>query len=373
MVRTFQRVLLSFIALFAMPAAAASFDCSKAVRPIDKLICTFEDDLQVRPSLSHLDEEMARAFAEKRAKLGPAEVRDLLAEQRAWLKSRESKCDVPTSGEFRDEILSAFCVADLYRKRIADLRRSWEDEEILTLFSADDDLCPRVTGALNHVHRQFPHAVSLRDFADPLGITSRREAADFLQFGGFSAPPWLKRGDPAISAAEPSFVYAFWADFNDGKRRLVYLQERCFSNCEAFNTGLWIFNAGEQFSVVPDKRLEPWDGVDPSKVALAFTFTRYGDELYPMVTGGHSLSTPNSPNLPDYASYFINRWTRGAPQDPFLYNGEYYVVGGAPLIVGGFVYKLRPNLSASVVCVVAPRNMSMRVQEENLKSRNERQ
>jgi glucose/arabinose dehydrogenase/uncharacterized protein len=79
---TFAFLLLAACTLPA-PARAASFDCSKAQTPTEKLVCTDE-------TLSRLDEQLADAYrtAQKRAESRIA-LRDA---QRTWLKTRRDVC-----------------------------------------------------------------------------------------------------------------------------------------------------------------------------------------------------------------------------------------------------------------------------------------
>ena len=84
-------------ALFAPPAAAASFDCKKAATPTEKAICA-------DPILSRLDEQLDDAYrvAQKRASSRTA-LRDA---QRQWLATRRDVC--------RD----AACLRAAYQARI---------------------------------------------------------------------------------------------------------------------------------------------------------------------------------------------------------------------------------------------------------------
>jgi uncharacterized protein len=83
----------SVVAVFALgcasPALAASFDCAKASRPIDKVIC--ED-----PDLTSADSALAANY---RAwlMLNPAQANALRNEQRAWLSARDAKCATDTA------------------------------------------------------------------------------------------------------------------------------------------------------------------------------------------------------------------------------------------------------------------------------------
>lgn len=97
-----RRPLVSLIAVLALAAGvaeAASFDCTKASTRVETLICA---DAQ----LSRLDSELAERYgAARRSTDDPA---PLTSAQRAWLRQRD-RCE------------DSDCIADLYRKRIAEL------------------------------------------------------------------------------------------------------------------------------------------------------------------------------------------------------------------------------------------------------------
>ena len=82
----------------AAPTRGPSFDCAKAVRRIDRMIC---DDA----TLSGLDRDLAAAYRAAREAAGIGK-QALLASQRAFLKARNA-CD------------DATCVARAYSERIA--------------------------------------------------------------------------------------------------------------------------------------------------------------------------------------------------------------------------------------------------------------
>jgi uncharacterized protein len=63
--------------LAASAAQAASFDCKKASRPQEKLVCS-------DAGLSRLDEAISAAYQEARAKLSPAAFESVQSAQKAW-------------------------------------------------------------------------------------------------------------------------------------------------------------------------------------------------------------------------------------------------------------------------------------------------
>ncbi|MEM9101027.1 MAG: lysozyme inhibitor LprI family protein [Pseudomonadota bacterium] len=88
------------------PLNAASFDCSKASRPLDKTIC------QHAP-LSELDEKMAKMYFELRESLPSQQVESLLKAQRQWLKERSQSC----------KTTDADCLISMYQKRLEALQQ----------------------------------------------------------------------------------------------------------------------------------------------------------------------------------------------------------------------------------------------------------
>ncbi len=85
-----------------------SYDCSKATQETEQAICASE-------KLAGLDVQLHAVYLER---LRSASAQDQIAlkqEQRNWLKRRNSACSI-----YKGWIE---CLADLYQKRIADLRR----------------------------------------------------------------------------------------------------------------------------------------------------------------------------------------------------------------------------------------------------------
>jgi uncharacterized protein len=79
-----RNIILSAILLFAAEAHAAGFDCTKAVRPVEKAIC---DD----GALSQLDDRLTKAYEDTLGKV--SDKSGLVASQRAWLQQRDRCVD----------------------------------------------------------------------------------------------------------------------------------------------------------------------------------------------------------------------------------------------------------------------------------------
>src|SRR5690606_2075060 len=96
------RILIGLaIGLLASPGLAASFNCAKATQPIERAICAY-------PQLDRLDSLLGERLRSVLREQDKAERERRLAEQRAWLASREVQCP-----GYAEE-----CLADLYRSRL---------------------------------------------------------------------------------------------------------------------------------------------------------------------------------------------------------------------------------------------------------------
>lgn len=92
-------------------AQAASFDCAKATRAVDKLICADAD-------LSNADAALAAAYKAALAQAGSDQDRTTLRDsQRLWLRTRDAKClrMVPAA--------ASACLKDEYATRLGELKR----------------------------------------------------------------------------------------------------------------------------------------------------------------------------------------------------------------------------------------------------------
>lgn len=111
-------VLLFTLALFAIPAHAASFSCEAAATPIEEAICG--DD-----TLSRADSVMALAFAHAMA--GLTEEAGIVARQgqRDWLAYSETVCaDENLRGDHAPEVERVTCLQKLYDDRLEILEQN---------------------------------------------------------------------------------------------------------------------------------------------------------------------------------------------------------------------------------------------------------
>jgi uncharacterized protein len=104
--------------LFAAQASAASFDCGKASRPHERIICAV-------PDLSAADAELAAAYQQASGAL-PEAVRALLRTgQREWLTWLPATCSDDGKGQvFKKRSEAAECLLRGYKDRIAVLRKT---------------------------------------------------------------------------------------------------------------------------------------------------------------------------------------------------------------------------------------------------------
>jgi uncharacterized protein len=103
MPRLIAGILISLGILLGFSVNAASFDCSKASTPYEKAVCS-------NPNLSSLDDQLASAYKDARAKSSNPD--GLKKEQIEWIKStRQCASD-------------AGCIEKAYKSRIATLSGS---------------------------------------------------------------------------------------------------------------------------------------------------------------------------------------------------------------------------------------------------------
>ena len=95
---------------FAVPAA--SFDCSKAGTAMEKAICG-------TPAINRLDGEVGRLYTRLLGEFSPSAKSGLKADQRAWVGTRDARCNAAASGA-----KSTFfdCAEPIYQRRINHLR-----------------------------------------------------------------------------------------------------------------------------------------------------------------------------------------------------------------------------------------------------------
>lgn len=106
-------IALCLTALIGQEAIAASFDCANARLPMEVMICS---DAQ----LNQQDADMGKQFKVLKALHSDQNYKDLLHEQKNWLKDRDSTCNIPTqniAAEQSSNIIN--CLKNIYANRIS--------------------------------------------------------------------------------------------------------------------------------------------------------------------------------------------------------------------------------------------------------------
>lgn len=105
------------------PAQAASFDCAKAAKPLEKLICGNAD-------LSKLDETLAGAYAADLAMYSQEAQIKLRQGQRSWLKYVRARCGYWLGTPNLDVNAAKQCLQDEYQGRLEDFAAVSDEESV---------------------------------------------------------------------------------------------------------------------------------------------------------------------------------------------------------------------------------------------------
>lgn len=97
-------------------ALAASFDCNKAAKPHEKIICA-------DPALSKADEALAQAYTRLMADLPAALKPALQKSQRSWLAYGPLTCSSDGRGTIKDKAAFAQCLKTEYDNRLTTLKQ----------------------------------------------------------------------------------------------------------------------------------------------------------------------------------------------------------------------------------------------------------
>lgn len=185
----FAHSLIVAICVLGSPTAqAASFDCAKATRAVDKLICADAD-------LSNADSALASAYKAAMARAGSDEDRTTLRNsQRLWLQTRDAKClrVVPAA--------ASECLKGEYAARLAQLRRPIQSA------TSGPAIVTMADGALSAAHPQvrplleFPQGAFSPDGRLFAFAVNQIVSGDMDQVWVYSLP------DKKLIAATPSPV-----------------------------------------------------------------------------------------------------------------------------------------------------------------------
>jgi uncharacterized protein len=109
----FSALFLALAGSFAHPAHAASFDCTQAESPRERLICR-------EPQLSKLDEQLASAYDARRTALSPYGAELLRRSELSWLHYVGVICPL-SAPPTPDGDLPTDCLLNAYRERLDQL------------------------------------------------------------------------------------------------------------------------------------------------------------------------------------------------------------------------------------------------------------
>ena len=144
-------VFIVALACFAYNANSASFDCAKASSPLEKAICS-------NPNLSALDDQMAQAYKDARAKSSNQD--QLKSDQIAWIKgARQCASDLA-------------CIEKSYKVRLATLGAATSVASSNT--NANAGGVDNSTAAMNRLKTLFEsYARALKDSETKAGIEGK--------------------------------------------------------------------------------------------------------------------------------------------------------------------------------------------------------
>ncbi len=253
-------------------AQAQSFDCAKASKPVERLICG-------EPALAALDGALG-AEVKKALAAVPANRHALLADARRWLAERDKRCPVPAAAlTAADRSRAASCLTAAYRERIAALRSA--PASIAAPGGGGKALCQQFANDYK-AHRK------IEDDRSPLTILSTAPGTPVTL-----AKPVLEltgAGDAEAQAAEwaqgrqPPFVFspAVLKDFagTPGIQSIERLPGTDFYAASAIQGTALCY--ASVFFEVKNGRAEPaagpggWDGQDADNCGVWRTFGTIG-------------------------------------------------------------------------------------------------
>lgn len=134
-------IALVFVCLFtSKQAPAASFDCSAATKPLEKLICADAE-------LSKLDEELATAYGVHLAQYSQEAQIKLRQSQRSWLKMVRAVCGYRLDHPGRNGETALGCLKQEYADRLPEFTVRAGSDPYLIFFVTRDEAVPMATDA----------------------------------------------------------------------------------------------------------------------------------------------------------------------------------------------------------------------------------
>lgn len=146
-------VLISTLAI-SFTSHGASFDCTKASSEVEKIICQ-------TPSLSTLDDTLAKAYSNARSK--SADIEKLKSEQINWIKNtRQCKNDIE-------------CITNSYKKRIAELEpnNTQSDEIVASNLITNTQAAAQSTAIAQNTQASVPPITTDLDKNTPPSISEQ--------------------------------------------------------------------------------------------------------------------------------------------------------------------------------------------------------
>jgi uncharacterized protein YecT (DUF1311 family) len=130
----FFAIVFSIISGLGSNASSFHEFCSAPAAPIEIMIC-------YDPIVSSLDDEMSILYFDYHDNEPPDDQGDILQKQTSWLKLRNEKCNIPTSGGLsgKEALQSRECLILLYKERISQLSQL-SNLQVNRLHDRPDDL-----------------------------------------------------------------------------------------------------------------------------------------------------------------------------------------------------------------------------------------
>lgn len=179
-------VFIVAIACFAYNANSASFDCAKASSPLEKAICS-------NPNLSALDDQMAQAYKDARAKSSNQD--QLKSDQIAWIKgARQCASDLA-------------CIEKSYKERLATLGAATSLAPSNTNANAGGG--DNSTAAMNRLKSLFEsYARALKDSETKAGIEGKDAFTTYTTT--IAGKCLLKDGSNRLVSSSNMKINSFW-------------------------------------------------------------------------------------------------------------------------------------------------------------------
>ena len=256
-------ILPIVIAIAVGPAALAdpSFDCSKNLTNIERVVCS--DTL-----LPALDSALAQRFTDLKRRLSENDVGVLVKDQRHWIKKRDGNCE-------KRENISA-CLVDEYENRLDEIRlwtekdargRLINKKEYASSASRDKDLCT----VIQKFYKKFGNKIDLyRASGRPSDIYVDWLFENEINYVGDDWIPvkWKEEKKQGEGRAHRTMAIEFDL-FHEGSKRIISVIPKWGPHSESeVGAVIRILKEGSAFTFVPVAPMRV--DVDPDLVDLVF-------------------------------------------------------------------------------------------------------